>query len=83
MISQSGSGVTAAPQSMEIAVSLTYSTVYSAMAVSAGKRDLVMVVAWVTVPQRIIADARIPVKYFIYSYLFDKLNIIILIMQVI
>jgi hypothetical protein len=83
MISQLGSGVTAAPHSREIALSLAYSKVYSAMAVRAGKRDLAMVTAWVTVPQRMIADARIPVKYFIYSYLFDKLNIIILIMQVI
>jgi hypothetical protein len=83
MIYQLGSGVTAAPQSREIALSDACSTVYSAMAVRAGKRDLAMVTAWVTVPQRMIADARIPVKNFIYSYLFVKLNIIILIMQVI
>jgi hypothetical protein len=83
MIYQLGSGVTAAPHSREIALSDACSTVYWAMAVRAGKRDLAMVSARVTVPQRMIADARIPVKNFIYSYLFVKLNIIILIMQVI
>jgi len=83
MIYQLGSGVTSSPHLREIALSDAYSTVYSAMALRAGKRDLAMVAAWVTVPQRMIADARIPVKYFIYSYLFVKLNIIILIMQVI
>ena len=83
MIYQLGSGVTSSPHLREIALSDAYSTVYWAMAVRAGKRDLVMVSAWVTVPQRLIADARIPVKYFIYSYLYVKLNIIIFIMQVI
>jgi hypothetical protein len=49
--------------------------VNSAMAVIAGKGDLG--VTALTVPQTTITAARIPVKNFIYSYLF-LINIIIL-----
>jgi hypothetical protein len=44
--------------------------VNSAMAVTAGKGDLGVVVTALTVPQTTITAARIPVKNFIYSYLF-------------
>ena len=64
---QSTGGVSSASQSRLVALYSTCSTVYAAMAVKAGTRDLPIVDA-LTVPQ-MIKEARIPVRYFIYSYL--------------